>query len=695
MATARVSFATPPSTDSGESSPASLAVTLEPVASSDEPTTAEVSELKAILDDTAHLVVARERLTVVGEALASNQWFETFLATLDEASQFPRSVTTIAKFIQVWKDLKHPNVLGLLGYTLKHENEIEQLISPYLINGNIREFLKRDTPVGVAQRLGFTMFGILKEGFRYASPEKLLDEAEIIASDVWSWGCVAFEIITNKRPFADREGDVQVLNSIIQRKAPGQPDILLSLVPNAPKPEYASTLRLLHSYLPLCWEYEPKKRPSISLLRRQVFMFSFEDDAGDSVVATLEELAHLLIPPERLYIVERSALGEGNYGEVVLGTLDEASSSPRDVAVKRLKAVGTRGERVRLAKRLARELNIWAKIKHPNVVELIGYYLDEKYEAPLLISALMTNGNVLDYIERYKPDIEQRLAFMKGITAGLACLHNFDPAICHADLKPANVLLDLHMNAVLCDFGLASFVSGPGGMSGLATTTTLKGTPRYMSPELLLETDCRHNLESDVWAWACTVFEVLTGRIPYAEITGDVQFYLAIDRKEPPGDVASLLPNDAEDCWDFDPQNRPTVRAILSHISNISPPTGNEASVNEDVVAGDTQARQGLSDLSSQRETSFHGNEYVASGGLEEGTKLVEGGAPVEEDDKTVTPVTSDWSSPKISTHLVITLFCAAALILSLSVNIFQFLQKVEPLPHHEASRLSYQERDL
>ncbi|KAG8955094.1 hypothetical protein FRC04_009551 [Tulasnella sp. 424] len=307
MASTRVSFVAPPSTDSGESSLARSALTLE---SSDE-TTPDPSELEAIFDDTAHFIVAPERLAVVGEAPTSNTVFEIFLGTLDEASQSPRNVT----------------------------------------------------------------------------------------------------ILTDKRPF-DEYGDYQVFYSIVQREAPGQPDMLLSLVADVPKPEYASTLRLLHSYLPLCWEYEPRKRPSISLPRRQVFMFSFEDDAGDSVVATLEELAHLLIPPERLRIVDRSTLGEGNYGEVVLGTLDEASSTPRDVAVKRLKAVGTRGERVRLAKRLARELNIWAKIKHRNVVELIGYYLDEKYESPLLISALMTNGNVLDYIERYKPDIEQRIAFV-------------------------------------------------------------------------------------------------------------------------------------------------------------------------------------------------------------------------------------------------------------------------------------------
>lgn len=75
-----------------------------------------------------------------------------------------------------------------------------------------------------------------------------------------------------------------VIRAMINRDPPGQPTIILDLVSNAPGPEYASTLRLLHSYIPLCWEYEPNKRPPISLLRRQAFIFSFERDEGDPVV---------------------------------------------------------------------------------------------------------------------------------------------------------------------------------------------------------------------------------------------------------------------------------------------------------------------------------------------------------------------------------------------------------------------------
>lgn len=127
------------------------------------------------------------------------------------------------------------------------------------------------------------------------------------ASDVWSWGCVVYEasaarsnilddadwssqcssfpdqILTDERPFTEPGEEVFLLYSFMNRKAPGRLDRLLDLVPDAPTPEYAATLRLLDLYLPRCWQYEPSMRPFISVLRQKVFKFSFEDDAGNSV----------------------------------------------------------------------------------------------------------------------------------------------------------------------------------------------------------------------------------------------------------------------------------------------------------------------------------------------------------------------------------------------------------------------------
>lgn len=60
----------------------------------------------------------------------------------------------LARELKAWQGLKHPNVLELLGYYLSPSWDIAQLISPYPINGNIREYLDRG-PVRVTQRLAF------------------------------------------------------------------------------------------------------------------------------------------------------------------------------------------------------------------------------------------------------------------------------------------------------------------------------------------------------------------------------------------------------------------------------------------------------------------------------------------------------------------------------------------------------------
>ncbi|KAG8915079.1 hypothetical protein FRC00_008157, partial [Tulasnella sp. 408] len=320
---------------------------------------------------------------------------------------------SITRALKTWGKFKHPNVLELLGCSENADNEIHRLILPYLVHGNVRQYLAQGT-AGIAQRLKFTTGSrapkLYQREVQYETSRAMFGLGGAVLMKQVKLGLLLL-ILTDKQPFENARSSTAVLISIINREVPGQPETLLNLVPDAPQPEHAITLRLLYSYLPSCWDYEPTKRPSISLLRHEAIKVSYGREAGRSVVATLDELAHLLIAPHRLRINEGSELGAGTYGEVVLGTLDGASSIPKDVAVKRLKAVGIRGERVRLAKRLARELKVWAKIQHPNVVELLGYYLDEKYESPLLISTLMPNGNILEYIERAKPVIRQRIGF--------------------------------------------------------------------------------------------------------------------------------------------------------------------------------------------------------------------------------------------------------------------------------------------
>ncbi|KAG8926307.1 hypothetical protein FRC01_009030 [Tulasnella sp. 417] len=304
-------------------------------------------------------------------------------------------------------------------------------------------------------------------------------------------------------------------------------------------------------------------------------------ETNSALQSTLDELAHLLINPSRLTIAK--GIGSGGYGEVSLATLDGST----EVAVKELRIIGAQAAetRARVALRLARELKVWAKAKHPNVLELVGYHLSPNYGRAQFISPYMSNGNIIDYMKRTQASADARLGFVRDITSGMAYLHSCDPPICHGDLKPANVLINDEPGAVLCDFGLATFIEASGASSGLTTSRSTKGSTRYMSPELFQANDAKHTLESDVWAWACTVFEIITDKTPYSNAEGDASVILALTQGTPPASMESLnsLALNAgppvplrsaiatlrlliPECWSTGPEKRPKLSDILKRL---------------------------------------------------------------------------------------------------------------------------------
>ncbi|KAG8974277.1 hypothetical protein FRC05_007701 [Tulasnella sp. 425] len=275
--------------------------------------------------------------------------------------------------------------------------------------------------------------------------------------------------------------------------------------------------------------------------------------------------------------MDSSEIGSGKYGEVLLAKLDGSSQTPTSVAVKELRTVGTRGVRRRVALRLARELKIWAKASHPHVLQLVGYYLSDNYEIARLISPFMTNGNVSQYLQKSEVGVVKRL-------------------------DVANVLMNDGLQAVLCDFGLASFVEESGISSGLTTSRTIGGSIRYMSPELHLEEEAKHTLESDIWAWGCTAFEIVTDCAPYYTVKGDSGIIMAFIRRDPPGSTETLmsrlvdetaadappafqsLPDCLTNCWAFDKKQRPRMPSILRRVFQ-------DTSVEETRLVGSTLER--------------------------------------------------------------------------------------------------------
>ncbi|KIO31637.1 hypothetical protein M407DRAFT_67694, partial [Tulasnella calospora MUT 4182] len=218
--------------------------------------------------------------------------------------------------------------------------------------------------------------------------------------------------------------------------------------------------------------------------------------------------------------------------------------------------------------RLARELRVWARLQHPHVLPLLGYYLDENLKIAVLISDYQTHGDLRDYIEQENPSWAMRLQLIRDTTDGLAYLHGENPPIRHGDLKTGNILINAKRQAMLADFGLSkSLEDGP---TGLSTSDGLKGTLRYYSPELMDDQEgTGRYLTSDIWAWACLALEVLTDRIPYAGKNTEHAIIVAIVMGEPPSET-DCLPIPILDlrlllakCWSREPDERPSAGYCL------------------------------------------------------------------------------------------------------------------------------------
>lgn len=183
----------------------------------------------------------------------------------------------------------------------------------------------------------------------------------------------------------------------------------------------------------------------------------------------------------------------------------------RSLAVKVVRLDSSR----EAAARWAREVSVVARLRHPGILPLI----DSGTTASGLAYFLMplAEGETLQArLESGPLSIPEAVRYAREVAEALAYAHS--EGLVHRDVKPGNILLE-GGHAVLADFGLALSVT-PGSLHSSHPTEVGKvaGTPAYMSPEQLTA-DSSIDGRADLFALGVVLYEMLTGRLPFASTT--------------------------------------------------------------------------------------------------------------------------------------------------------------------------------
>lgn len=229
-------------------------------------------------------------------------------------------------------------------------------------------------------------------------------------------------------------------------------------------------------------------------------------------------------------------LGHGGMGAVWLA---EHRLMGRLVAVKviRPEIVATAGA----TERFQREANNAARLHHPNIVTAFDF--DIRGNTHLLAMEYVDGSSLADEIrKRGALPVGEACAAIHQAARGLQ--HAHEKGVVHRDLKPQNLMRTPDGVVKILDFGLA-VVHEPGpGAGGLTGVNMVVGTPDYIAPEQA-EDSHKADFKSDVYALGCTLYYLLTSRVPFPDES--VLRKLDAHRTKDPTPLRELRPEVPED----------------------------------------------------------------------------------------------------------------------------------------------------
>ncbi len=222
--------------------------------------------------------------------------------------------------------------------------------------------------------------------------------------------------------------------------------------------------------------------------------------------------------------VLKKKLGSGAMGSVFLA---HQLSMDRQVALKLLFYQYTKDER--FANEFTEEAKAAARLNHINIVQSFAFGSD--HDILYLAMNYISGETLAELLERYdRMELDDALNVVQQIAEGLHAAW-VNMKLIHRDIKPANILMTENGVAKISDFGLARKETDD-------TSKVISGSPAYMSPEQFANKslDCR----SDIYALGITLFELLTGKLPF---TGKNVAEVAYKHLNTPVPVTKMTPS--------------------------------------------------------------------------------------------------------------------------------------------------------
>ena len=197
-------------------------------------------------------------------------------------------------------------------------------------------------------------------------------------------------------------------------------------------------------------------------------------------------------------------LGKGKFGRVYLA---KEKKTGFVCALKVLhKSELAQGK---VEKQTRREIEIQSNLAHPNILKLYGHFHDSK--RIFLILEFAGKGELYKHLRKENRFPEWKAAqYIAQMASALKYLHK--KHVMHRDIKPENILVGIHGEVKISDFGWS--VHAPNNRRN-----TMCGTLDYLPPEMLNpgSSDNFYNQKVDLWSLGVLMYEFLVGEAPFED----------------------------------------------------------------------------------------------------------------------------------------------------------------------------------